>query len=406
MKISRRTALKSMGLGLASLNIPVWAQVKLVSGFPYASSIQLVGPDRHGFMLPEGFASRIVAETGKAVENSNYKWHWAPDGGAVVPTSDGGWIYVSNSESIWSFSNPNGGGVGAIRFDSQGVIQDAYSLLTGTVRNCAGGMTPWGSWLSCEEFDVTGQDPEMLSNKVDAIAGRVWETFPLEPNKEAVVHPAMGLFQHEAVAYDEKGYFYLTEDQKDGKFYRFIPEIYGDLSRGDLQVAMLNEEKIVTWQSIEDPQVISTVPTRAQLDDATEFKGGEGCAYLNGKIYFTTKYDNRVWTYDVESKRMDVLYEASGSDDVLTGVDNLAITPAGQIAVAEDGGNLELVGVNSRGEAVPLLRLTGQDNSELAGPAFSPDGTRLYISSQRGPSGRSKGGVTYEIQGPFSDLGV
>jgi secreted PhoX family phosphatase len=66
--------------------------------------------------------------------------------------------------------------------------------------------------------------------------------------------------------------------------------------------------------------------------------------------------------------------------------------------VAEDGDDMQLCLLGPNGEAAPLLQVLGHPSSEIAGPAFSPDGTRLYFSSQRGGDGR---GVTYEVTGPF-----
>ena len=406
MKLSRRKALQSMGLGVLSLNIPVWAQAQMIQGLPRLSGVSLKDPDANGLMLPRGFSSRIVARTGQKVSGTNYTWHYSPDGGAVLPTEDGGWIYVSNSESVWSFRNSKGGGVGAIRFDSAGNIVDAYRLLSKTIANCAGGLTPWGTWLSCEEFDLTGKSlPEYFPKSRTYKAGLVWETFPLEPGREAVAHPAMGAFQHEAAAYDEQGRFYLTEDKKDGLFYRYLPEAEGDLSRGVLQAAKVDDNGIVEWMDVPDPEVKNGRPTRFQVEGATPFRGGEGAAWHDGRIYFTTKHDNRVWFYEVSENRIDVLYDAGKSENpVLTGVDNVAITPAGQVVVAEDGGNMELVGVDAQGRAIPILRIPGHTKSEITGPAFSPDGERLYLSSQRGVGGKDSTGITYEIQGPFQEL--
>ena len=59
------------------------------------------------------------------------------------------------------------------------------------------------------------------------------------------------------------------------------------------------------------------------------------------------------------------------------------------------------LGADLTGLALPFLRVVGQGGSELAGPAFSPDGSRLYFSSQRGRDGR---GITYEVSGPFRAL--
>ena len=83
----------------------------------------------------------------------------------------------------------------------------------------------------------------------------------------------------------------------------------------------------------------------------------------------------------------------------MSGVDNVAASRAGDIIVAEDRGNMELVLIGPGCAASPLVRVVGQNLSELTGPAFDPTGRRLLFSSQRG--GAAKLGITYEITGPF-----
>ena len=135
---------------------------------------------------------------------------------------------------------------------------------------------------------------------------------------------------------------------------------------------------------------------------STPFRGGEGIVYDRGHVYFATKSDDRVWDLDIAAETVRVLYDrATDGIQQLRGVDNVAVTQGGDLLVAEDGGNMELVMLNPDGLALALLRVEGQPFSELAGPAFDPEGTRLYFSSQRGSDGR---GVTYEVRGPFESM--
>ncbi|MBN4063417.1 DUF839 domain-containing protein [Cardiobacterium sp. AH-315-I02] len=343
----------------------------------------LLTADSNGVRLPAGFSSRIIAHSGQAVMNGqNFVWHDAPDGGACFAREGGGWIYVSNSEIV-SF-----GGVGAIVFNGEGEAVDAYAILQDTSRNCAGGATPWGTWLSCEEVDN----------------GRVWECFP-EGGKQAIVRPALGVFNHEAVAVDETTqYLYLTEDKRDGCLYRFIANSlsengFPDLSTGLLEVAVQGEGASLSWAAVPDPLAIK-LETRYQVAGARTFNGGEGIVYYNGKVFFTTKGDDRVWVYDTNHQTVDILYDASESlTPILTGVDNITVSQQGDIYVAEDGGDLQIVVIDNQGRLYPIAQLAGHEHSEIAGIAFSPDGKRLYFSSQRGTTGLSENGITYEIQG-------
>lgn len=362
---------------------------------PGQSNINSLGPlgpaDANGIRLPPGFQSRVLARSGEEpVLGSGYLWHDSPDGGAVFPLDDGGWVYTSNSEIF----QPRGlAGAGALRFDSGGNLISAYSILDNTSANCAGGPTPWGTWLSCEEYP----------------GGIVWECDPLGGNA-AVARPAPGVLVHEGVAVDAgTGYLYLTEDRPSGRFYRFIAsanDLQGnpDLTSGTLQVAevLSGLEGSVVWHDVPDPAA-TVEATHLQVPQSTPFNGGEGI-YIDGQIvYFTTKGDNRVWAYDTADETVFILYDDDlFTDPVLTGVDNITVSMGGDILVAEDGGNMQIVAISPTNKIVPLVEIEGQSDSEVTGPAFSPAGDRLYFSSQRGDLGIFQGpGITYEVRGPF-----
>ncbi|MEU1002850.1 alkaline phosphatase PhoX [Streptomyces tibetensis] len=383
--MERRHLLRAAVLGGASaaLGGTLWR------GAAYAAPAQpgtgpygpLGSPDANGIRLPAGFTSRVIARSGQRVGSTSYTWHNAPDGGACY--ADGtGWIYVSNSEI-----NPSGG-ASAVRFSSTGAITGAYRILSGTRQNCAGGKTPWNTWLSCEEVSL----------------GYVYETDPWGTNA-AVQRAAMGRFKHEAAAADPvRGVIYLTEDETNGRFYRFVPTTWGNLSSGRLQVMVAGSATSgsFTWADIPDPDGSPTA-TRSQVSGSKSFNGGEGCHYANDTVWFTTKGDNRVWQLNLLDDTYELAYDDSlvNGTAPLTGVDNITGASSRDLFVAEDGGTMEICVITPDDVVASFLRIDGQSASEITGPAFSPDGTRLYFSSQRGTNGSSSGGITYEVTGPF-----
>ncbi len=401
----------------------------------------LQAPDANGLRLPAGFTSRVVASSLTPVAGTTHLWHIFPDGGACVATDDGGWIYVSNSEFPIPVDVPDGtfvlatvsanllglpgaptlppgGGVGALRFDASGNVVDAYPILSGSTSNCAGGLTPWGTWLSCEEWESDG----LLTGYS---AGLVWECDPFG-ERPAVARPDLGRFKHEMAACDPvREQVYLTEDQTNGLLYRYTPRPgtwgLGDaLAGGTLEAMRVAGDGTTTWIPVADfaDPAAPAGPLRELVAGATPFNGGEGCLYDQDRVYVTTKGDDRVWVHDIAAQTMTVLYDrADDAAAPLAGVDNIAVSAAHDLYIAEDGDDLQICTITPEGVVAVVAQMTGLQHgidtgtpipleSEVTGLALSPDGNRLYFNSERGmgigglPVGPGPG-VLYEVTGPF-----
>lgn len=376
MPLSRRDLIRLGALAVAGGAVGLGARELLAEGPGTDSSYGFLRPpDANGLRLPPGFTSRLVGRSGDPVAGTGYRWHDRPDGAACFAALGGGWILVSNSEV-----DHGGGGVSAVRFSASGAITDAYSIASGTNRNCSGGVTSWGTYLSCEEVD----------------GGHVYECDPTTPGS-ATRRAALGTFSHEAAAEDPRtGIIYLTEDKPDGRLYRFTPTVAGALGSGRLEAAHVTGSR-VRWVT-----VAADAPARGS--STTAFDGGEGIVVDGSSLFVTTKGDDRVWELGLGDDSIRVFYDGQATQGVLSGVDQVVVHPySRQLYVAEDGGDLQLVQIvfepDGGASIAPFLQFVGHDKSEVTGPAFSPDGSRLYVSSQRGTDGAT--GVTFEVRGPF-----
>ena len=219
----------------------------------------------------------------------------------------------------------------------------------------------------------------------------------------------------------ERRVFYMTEDMPDGRFYRWVPTA-GDwpagaaranMNQGLLQVLKvegdvadaLNGPVRYSWVNAANP---NAPQMENRLPETTAFDGGEGVWYQNDRVFFTTKGDERLWMLNTTNQTIEVAYDlttAKAPNNILSGVDNITMTPFGEVLVAEDGGDMQVVVVYPDGVLVPLLQIVGQDQSEIAGIAFSPDGKRMYFTSDRGGPNLQGGyglglGMLYELMIP------
>jgi hypothetical protein len=457
--IGRRNLLRGLFLGLGAASVPAWvlessAARAAAPGGPeldipfgplgaqdFGPLVKKVVEDDltsidHQLFAPEGFDVRVVMREGVNPVTklaSGIEGHIDPDGGAVYEDPDGnGWVYVSNSEHT-------PGGVSAIRFDASGAIVDYYRICEGTRNNCAGGKTPWGTWITCEE--VTG--------------GWCFETDPFATAASQRRLDGLGARNgREAIAIDPINHaIYQTLDTSSGKFVRFVSDP-SDLEVTDGGVTRMRFETGVSQRLFIPehdelpgyPNV--TVPNNAEgsanlrrarpiqwLDDTgsngTNFNGGEGIWYYEvpealrtipsagtvptrGVMFFASKGDNRIWAIDIENDLIELIYDThnnqafpnlrntGGAASNFNQVDNVVVGPGGDVLVAEDGTAMRLAIMFNNQPAKLLMQIT-RGGSEICGPAFTPDGSRLYFSSQAGPSGidgtRNRG-VIYEMRVP------
>ncbi len=332
------------------------------------------------------------------------------------------------------------GGCTQLVFDTrQARWIESRSSLAGTLKNCAGGPTPWGSWLSCEETVLSpGEVEDDIRFEMQHEHGWIFEV-PVGGARDPVPLKDMGRFVHEAVAIDpETLYVYETEDRDTAGFYRFLPHEPGVLqSGGRLQMLrVLGRSELMkgctvgrifetTWVDIDDPYRAHSPGTRDQLGvmkqgkakGATSFARLEGCWFGNDLVYLVSTSggdaeSGQVWSYDPRSEQLRLVFE-SPAPEVLDSPDNLAVSPRGGIVLCEDGELLSqrLHGLTRDGRIFPLavnnVVLRGEKNGiegdfrmqEWCGACFSPDGQWLFANLQTP-------GITLAITGPWQELGL
>ncbi len=379
--------------------------------------------DPNGILdLPQGFEYRAFSRTGEIMTDGK-PVPGNHDGMAAFQGENNTTILIRNHELTSEHPTPviapkekmydklAKAGTTTLIVDGDRQLIKHYVSLAGTIRNCAGGKTPWNSWISCEE-DVSIP----IANSIERKHGYNFEVKGDGSIAEPIPLIAMGRFYHEAIAVDPKtGYIYQTEDRDDSCIYRFRPKEFGNLQAGGILEALaikgkpkfdtstnlsVNETMEVEWVQIEqvDPDT-DTVRYEAQDKGAAIFKRGEGAIWAEDKFYFTCTTGGKpglgqIFRHDPVKNSLELFVE-SNSREMLDHPDNLTISPFGDLIVCEDGwGEQFLVGVNSEGQCYRLAKNAFND-SEMAGICFSPDGQTMFVNIQ-------KPGITLAIWGNWN----
>ena len=380
-------------------------------------------PDPEGLLdLPENFTYRVVSSLGDRMSDGASVPDKA-DGMGCFDLGDGQLALVRNHELV---STDDSGGAFAMGFGSKDggfvpggtthVILDAKTLtvtdqfrsLGGTIRNCSGGVTPWNTWLTCEE-STTGPGREFGEGLVK---NHGW-VFEVPANARGLIAPeplyALGRFNHEAACVDpETGFVYLTEDRDDSVLYRFIPKQSDQLAMGGRLQAMQVVDapdlrnwsaaslrpggvSAVNWLDLDDVESPNDdLRHRARAKGASLIARGEGIHMAQGEAYICSTSGGaarlgqilRLHLSDTgEQDRLELFFESVSTHQFNFG-DNLTVAPNGHLVVCEDQYTEKvdnfLRGITPEGHAYPLARLRLQ--TELAGACFSPDGATLFVN--------------------------
>lgn len=314
------------------------------------------------------------------------------------------------------------------------MVEDSFLSMVGTARNCSGGITPWGSWLTCEESEAEpGRETSQYHGYAFEVPASARGLVAATPLRE------MGRFNREAAAVDPKtGIVYQTEDSGTGLFYRYIPNQPGELDRGGRTQALAiigidradtrnwkdtrlrletGQRFAVHWLDLEDVEAFETpLQDRGFAKGCARFARGEGIAWAidqaGSAAYFACTNGGaakagQIWRYvpspyegtsrEAEAPGQLILYYESPDRNEMDMCDNLVPAPWGHLIICEDGEQDDYIrGVTPDGRVYPIARSA---TSEFAGACFSPDGDTMFVNVQ-------KSGTTVAIRGPWASIAM
>lgn len=414
----------------------------LPAGFDYVTLSSTGEPMDDGLLVPgdhDGMACFPGLEDGQVILVRNHEM--SPDeADQSAFGEDGARLSVIDASKLYDHEDgalTHLGGTTTIHVDlaTRSVVRQFLSL-GGTERNCAGGPTPWGSWITCEESTTQsgpgyGVRDHGYAFEVPSQAGELVRAEPLV---------AMGRFNREACAVDPRtSIVYQTEDDRPSLITRFIPAVPGQLAEGgrlqalavmgrpglnthnwnaEAQSVAVGETLAVEWIDVVDGHnPDNDLASRMVEAGAANFTRGEGMWFGDNEVFFCCtdggpQRIGQIWRY-----RPSLLEGEAGESDlpgeltllvqtedarILEKCDNITVAPWGDLIVVEDGDNEQFIrGVTPDGQVYTIGRNARsygrQEYSEITGPCFSPDGSTLFFNVQNGP------GRTFAVKGPWEN---
>ncbi|WBQ08172.1 alkaline phosphatase PhoX [Kribbella sp. CA-293567] len=476
MSLDRRTVLRSAavgatGVGFAAVGaVPSLAEATpepAARPFPTNRPFPPLMDDPKGVLaLPPGFRYTVVTQAGQTTLTTGQKTPGAHDGMAVIGNGTKRYKLIQNHEigsnnalgvpqvpgTVYDAGVGAAGGCTVIDVDRDGTNYGEWVGISGTLTNCAGGHTPWGTWLTCEETENKANGTTRLKDH-----GYVFEVWADGKTAHPVPLKALGRYAHEALAVDrDQQHIYLSEDASgpNGLFYRWTaPAGYrlGKESWKDLQdvdfgsyeamailgddgkpipdVAYLTSAQLlrpfrVAWVTVPDRDAVS-VSCRKQFTDGqvTRGKKFEGVWGTHDGVYVVNSYansgttdlpadavphDGMVWFYNYKTETIQLVTYFPSNDAAdqgatakyqdlnFDGPDNVTVTPWGSLILAEDGNASSHILSSVPGGPTYAIARNQLNDSEFCGPAFSEDGKVLFVNIQ-------SPGLTLAITGPWRD---
>jgi secreted PhoX family phosphatase len=454
MSIHRRRFLKSIAAGASSVFSwgDAFAALDAQSNFSHGFG-PLIADSNQVLDLPQGFKYSLVAQVG-APMSDGFRVPGLPDSMSAFKGPAGRMVLLCNHElnvnskshAFTGIVNPlsskvikkiydpavGKGGVSTLIINEKSLqVEQHFLSLAGTLRNCSGGVTPWGSWLSCEESVVKAGESGAVRDH-----GYVFDVSATSRELQTA-HPltALGRFNHEAAVVDPNtGIVYLTEDRGDSLLYRFLPYRPGELraggrlqalsiidleggdtsnrSRQDIPLGMPVPVRWVSLDNVQAPE--DDLRLRGRDLGASRFVRGEGMVVQTSPqqrsvIWFMAtsggpKGLGQVWRY-LPSKeegnpgeahhhsQLELFLEPANAAIQNHG-DNLALAPNGDLIICEDSAaEQRILGVTPQ-RGVYLIARNPRGDSELTGATFSPSGQTMFVNIQHR-------GLTLAIQGDW-----